>query len=112
MVEERLFLHRRVAVAAERIEPTPPILQALGRRPDDPAKARAWAEGVDLIHGFRLRWGVEDSELEALASSSNDRQRRQERERAARQVREVQRTLEVEGPLELVAPVGPPDLER
>jgi hypothetical protein len=95
LVEERMFLLRRVAVAAERIEPTPPILETLGLCPDDPDKAQAWAEGVDLIHAFRVRWGVAESEVEALGPRTDDLDRRREREVAARRLSEIRATLDL-----------------
>ncbi len=57
LVEERMLHLRRLQVAAERLAPTRPTLEALGPYPKDPALARAWDDGADLIHGFRLRHG-------------------------------------------------------
>jgi hypothetical protein len=96
LVDHRMFMLRRMKVAAERIEPTVAIAETLGPRPEDPHKARAWAEGVDAIHGFRVRWGIEDSEAESLGPPSDDFRRRQDRDQVARRIREIQSTLDLE----------------
>ena len=51
LVEERLLQLRRMQVAAERLSPTRPTLDALGPYPRDPALARAWDDGADLSTG-------------------------------------------------------------
>ncbi len=96
IVEERMLLLRRMKVAAERIEPTQPILEALGVRPEDPDKARAWADGVDLIHGFRLRWGVADSDPDLLGARSDDPRRQHDRATQARRLSEIQESIDRE----------------
>jgi conjugative relaxase-like TrwC/TraI family protein len=66
MIEERLVqLHRR-GVAAERLQPSKLIADALGPRPQDPLDAAIWSNGVDAIYGYRFRYGVSTS------SSSED----------------------------------------
>lgn len=95
LVDERMTLLRRQAVADERIEATRPIVDALGPRPEDPDRAEAWAEGVDLIHGFRLRWGVGDAETEPLGARTGDAARQEERRLAAMQLAETRRRLDL-----------------
>lgn len=65
---------RRKAVEAERLEPTARIVDRLGVRPvdHDLGKVTAWDEGVDLIYGFRLRWGVAHEDVRPLGPDRDD----------------------------------------
>jgi conjugative relaxase-like TrwC/TraI family protein len=102
LVDERMTQLRRMAVAAERIESTRPVLDSLGPRPEDPHRAEAWAEGVDLIHGFRLRWGIDESDLEPLGGSPGDAARQEDRRQTERQLTETRLRLDL--PAAEVAP--------
>jgi hypothetical protein len=96
LVDERLLDLRRKQVAAERLSPTPPILAALGPRPPDPMRAIEWDDAVDLIHGFRLRYGITSLDGHPLGSKSGDAARRRAREAAIQRLAEVQRQLQRE----------------
>lgn len=96
LVEERMLRLRRQLVRAERLSPTKPILEALGPYPKDPMKAIEWENGADLIHGFRMRYGITSLEVDPLGSRSGDPARRRERDAAQGRLTQIQRQLEHE----------------
>ena len=96
LVEERMLHLRRLQVAAEKLEATRPIREALGPYPKDPRLARAWDEGADLIHGFRLRYGITSPQGDPLGPRSGDAARRSERQAAERRLGHIRRDLEHE----------------
>jgi len=95
LVEERMTLLRRKAVEAERLEPTVPVVSRLGVRPEDPEKLRVWDEGVDLIYGFRLRWGVPDKDERTLGPERDDQSYLADRRSVETRLAMVEQRLEV-----------------
>jgi conjugative relaxase-like TrwC/TraI family protein len=96
LVEERMLHLRRRQVAAEKLDPTTPILEALGPFPKDPNLARAWDDGADLIHAFRQRHGITSPDGDPLGPRSGDAARRRERQEAQRRLARIQQQLEHE----------------
>ncbi|MFN8215169.1 MAG: MobF family relaxase [Solirubrobacterales bacterium] len=96
LVEERLLQLRRMQVAAERLSPTRPTLDALGPYPRDPALARAWDDGADLVYGFRLRYGISSPDGDPLGPTSGNAARRRERQAAQQRLARIQRQLQHE----------------
>jgi conjugative relaxase-like TrwC/TraI family protein len=96
LVEERMVHLRRMQVAAEKLSATRPILEALGPYPKEPYLARAWDDGADLIHGYRLRYGVTAPDGDPLGPRSGDATRRRERQAAQERLMRIQRRLEHE----------------
>lgn len=80
------------ALAAARIEPPPYIVKDLGQRPADPAKAKAWDRGVQVVEGYRLEYGVKDMR-NAFGREPQDAAARAVREAARRRLAETQRRL-------------------
>jgi len=81
LIEDRLLALRRRTVASERVRPSPMILATLGPRPDDAGRAVLWNEGVDLIHAYRQRHGIDPMDGLPLGGRSRDPQvRREQRE--------------------------------
>ena len=96
LVEERMIrLHRR-QVLAERLNPTRPILDALGPYPADKKLRADWEEGADLIHAFRLRHGITSVDGHPLGQTSGDATRRRERQAAQQRLARLQRKLQHE----------------
>lgn len=73
---------RQMQVEAEPLTPTRPIHDALGPYPTDPKAARAWDDGVDLIHAYRLRYGVTSLDGDPPGPRSGSLERRHERQMA------------------------------
>jgi conjugative relaxase-like TrwC/TraI family protein len=96
LVEEQMMRLRRMQVAAERLAPTRPILDALGRRSKDAFGALAWDEGADLIHGFRQRYGITSADGDPLGPMSGDAARRRERRVAQERLVRIQQRLQHE----------------
>jgi conjugative relaxase-like TrwC/TraI family protein len=107
LVEERMTQLRRRAVEAERLEPTTPIVSRLGTRPEDLEKVNAWDEGVDLIYGFRLRWGIADDDGDPLGLDRDAPSYRGDRRSVETQLAALDQ--EVKAPMEVAQPF---DLER
>ena len=84
LIGERLAQLRRREVAAERLQPSRLIEEALGARPADPIKAELWNEGVDLIYAFRHRQGVTSRGGDPLGPKTGDAERRAAELRLAR----------------------------
>jgi len=93
LVEERMLHLRRMQVAADKLTPTRPILEALGPFPKDPNRAREWNDGADLIQGFRLRYGITSQDGDPLGPRSGDATRRRERREAQQRLARIQREL-------------------
>jgi hypothetical protein len=90
LIEERVVSLTRMTARAELLEPTP---QGVGKprpRPESPDAARACAERVDLIHGFRIRWGVDGVEREALGLDVGVGIRREARRDAAARLEQLE----------------------
>jgi conjugative relaxase-like TrwC/TraI family protein len=96
LVEERMLQIRRRHVAEERLTPTGPVLAALGPYPEDPARARAWDEGADLICAYRLHYGITSPDGDPLGPRSGDAERRRERQAAQQRLDRIQQRLEHE----------------
>lgn len=96
LVEERMAVLRRKAVEAERLEPTVPIASRLGVRPEDRdlERVKAWDEGVDLIYGFRLRWGIEDEDTRPLGPERDEPSYRPDRRSVERRLAAISGQLE------------------
>lgn len=103
LVDERMTQLCRKAVEAERLEPTAPIVSRLGVRPDDhdPEKVTAWDDGVDLIYGFRLRWGVADEDPRPLGPDLDDPSYRVERRSIETRLATIEERLGVPAPEEV-----------
>jgi conjugative relaxase-like TrwC/TraI family protein len=98
LVDERMVHLRRKAVEAERLEPTTQIVSRIGTRPRNQEKVRAWDEGVDLIYGFRLRWGVEEEDPRTLGPDLVDPSWRADRRAVEKQLASVCEELEITSP--------------
>ncbi|HVC06801.1 MAG TPA: MobF family relaxase [Solirubrobacterales bacterium] len=94
LIGERLEQLRRREVAAERLQPSKLIEEALGARPADPIRAELWNEGVDLIYAFRHRHGVASRGADPLGPKTGDAERRA----AELQLARIQRGLGQERP--------------
>ncbi len=84
---------RRREVAAERLQPSKLIEDALGTRPSDPLKAAAWNEGVELIYGYRQRYGITERRGHPLGAKTGEAARRSERQEAERRLARIQKRL-------------------
>jgi conjugative relaxase-like TrwC/TraI family protein len=62
LAEQLLNQRTAKALAAARIEPPSYIVEELGERPTEPAKARVWDQGVRRVERYRLERGVTDRE--------------------------------------------------
>lgn len=80
-------------VLASQISPPSYVCEELGPRPGDPAKARAWEEGVRAIETYRHERGITDRSS-ALGREPGSEADRGARDRAQDAVREAQRRLE------------------
>jgi conjugative relaxase-like TrwC/TraI family protein len=96
LVEERMLQIRRRQVAEQRLTATGPIQAALGPYPKDPARARAWDEGADLLCAYRLRYGITSQDGDPLGPRSGDAERRRERRAAHERLERIRRRLEHE----------------
>jgi hypothetical protein len=96
LVEEQMLRLRRRQVMTERLNPSPPILDTLGPYPKDPRLAAHWETGADLIHAFRLRYGITSLDGHPLGQTSGDVQRRRERQAAQQNLARLQRQLQHE----------------
>jgi hypothetical protein len=83
------------ALTAARIEPPAYIIKELGERPVDPAKAKAWDRGVQVIEGYRLERGVKDTG-HAFGREPQSGAERATQEAARRRLAETQRKLGLE----------------
>ena len=96
LVEERLLRIRRQEVALDRASPSTPVLAALGPCPEDPSLAAAWENGADLIHGFRLRYGITSPSGDPLGLEGGGAARRRDRVATQERLARIQRRLDHE----------------
>jgi conjugative relaxase-like TrwC/TraI family protein len=96
LVEEQMLRLHRKQVLAERLNPTRPILDALGPYPADKKLAADWESGADLIHAFRLRYGITSLDGHPLGQTSGDAARRRERQAAQQRLVRLQQKLQHE----------------
>jgi hypothetical protein len=96
LVEERIEQLARRAVARERLQPSAGLLATLGERPQDPARAALWNEGVHAIHAYRHRHGVQIAAGNSLGTAPADPRQNREWRQAERTVKRVQAALGLE----------------
>jgi conjugative relaxase-like TrwC/TraI family protein len=96
LIEDRLLQLRRREVHSERMRPSEMIVSALGPRPNDPAKAALWNEGVDLIYAYRQRNSLASRTGDPLGPKPRDGTRRRERRAAELRLQRIQRELNIE----------------
>ena len=58
------------------------ILATLGPRPEDPHRVAEWNDAVDLIHGHRLRHGIDPTDALPLGRPPRDPLARREQREA------------------------------
>jgi hypothetical protein len=92
VVEGVLGGRRQLAVTAARLAPPDYIRAELGERPSDPAKAKSWERGVELIEGYRQERGISDRER-ALGAEPQDGFERAARERRENRLRQIRLQL-------------------
>ena len=80
------------ALTAARLSPPPYIVKELGERPREPAKAKAWDQGVKTIESYRQEHGVTDRQG-AFGREPRSNSQKAAREAAQRRVREAQLRL-------------------
>jgi Mrp family chromosome partitioning ATPase len=95
LAEQLLNQRAAQAVAAARIEPPAYIVNVLGERPADPARARAWDRGVQGVESYRLEHSIRDKGS-AFGREPQDATARAAREAAQRRLAEIQRRLGLE----------------
>lgn len=81
------------AILAARLSPPEYVLRELGERPNDPAKAKAWDNGIRSIETYRHEHGITDTG-NALGREAEGGRDRRAYDRASDAVREAQRRLE------------------
>lgn len=91
-MERALAGRRRLAVTAARLAPPSYITAELGGRPSDPARAKSWERGVELIEGYRQEHGISDKDR-ALGAEPRDGFERAGHERQQNRLRETRREL-------------------
>ena len=94
LIGERMGHLRRRAVAAERLDPSPLIREALGERPSDPIAAAAWNEGVEAIYTHRQRYDVRSREGGPLGAQPRGGAERASWQQAQRRLERARTTLE------------------
>jgi conjugative relaxase-like TrwC/TraI family protein len=60
VADQVLAQRRELAITTARVSPPPYISKALGERPSDPVKRKAWDRGVEGIERYRQEHGVKD----------------------------------------------------
>jgi conjugative relaxase-like TrwC/TraI family protein len=95
-IEDRLLQLRRREVAAERIEPSQMIVDAIGPRPQDPVKIAAWNEGVDLIVGYRQLHSISEQGGHPLGARPDDVTARQAHRETELRLQQIQTALALE----------------
>ena len=91
-VSEVLAERAGIASTAARIAPPAYVLAELGKRPADPAKARAWDRGLAVIEGHRQRSGVTDR-TRAFGGEPKDRLADERRRLEIQRLRRYQQQL-------------------
>jgi hypothetical protein len=80
------------ALIAARLSPPSYIVKELGERPREPAKVKAWNQGVKTIESYRQEHGVTDGQG-AFGREPRSNSQKVAREAAQRRVREAQLRL-------------------
>lgn len=93
LIEDRLLQLRRRDIAAERLRPSEMIVDTLGPRPAEAAKAALWNEGVDLIFAYRQRHRLASRDGHPLGPKPREAARRRERRAAEIRLQRIQRDL-------------------
>lgn len=106
LIEERLTQLRRREVAAERLESSPMVIEALGERPGDPRRAIEWNEGVETIYSYRLAHGVNSHNPHPLGTPPRRTAARRHWAQAERRLREIGEQLGIESRLSRERSVG------
>ncbi|MGE0067028.1 MAG: hypothetical protein AB7T48_06700, partial [Solirubrobacterales bacterium] len=92
-IEDALLQRHRRAVSAERLRPSKLIVETIGPRPHEPARAAMWNEGVDLILSYRQRYRVTSAD-HPLGSKPGDPRQRQARQQAELRLQRIQHALD------------------
>lgn len=92
-IEDQLLRRHRRQVSAERLHPSKLIVEAIGPRPKEAARAAMWNEGVDLILSYRQRYRVSSPDL-PLGPKPSDARQRQARQQAELRLRRIQQALD------------------
>jgi hypothetical protein len=100
LAEQLLAQRAAQELAVARIEPPPYIVEELGERPVESARARVWDQGVREIEGYRLEHGVTDM-ARVFGPKPPEPGERLERRNAERRLAHHQRRLELEHRLEI-----------
>jgi conjugative relaxase-like TrwC/TraI family protein len=93
LIEDRLVDLRRRAVAAERSQSSPMIVETLGPRPKDPLHASLWNNGVDAIYGYHQRYGIAATGKDPLGGKPRDAAQRRHHREAQLRIARVQKQL-------------------
>jgi conjugative relaxase-like TrwC/TraI family protein len=93
LIEDRMTVLCRRAVAAERAHPSKLTKDALGDRPKDALQVALWNNGVDAIHGYRLRYGITSAGKDPLGGKPRDAAQRRDRREAELRLARVQKQL-------------------
>ena len=94
LIAERLDQLLRREVAAERLQPSAFLREALGERPTDPRLVEAWNQGAQEIHAYRQEHGIRDM-LRALGREPDAGFEAAAWQRSAERLAELQRQLGV-----------------
>ena len=105
LIAERLEQLLRREVAAERLQPSAFVREALGERPTAPRLLEAWNQGVAEIHSYRQAHGVSDRER-ALGAEPRAGFEHVAWERAAERLEERQHELGISHERTLVREIG------
>lgn len=92
-IEDALLQRHRRAVSAERLRPSKLILETIGPRPHEAAKAAMWNEGVDLILSYRQRYRITSVD-HPLGSKPRDPRQHQARQQAELRLQRIQHALD------------------
>ncbi len=105
LIEERMGDLCRRHIAAERLQRSQFVREALGERPTDARKLEAWNEGAETIHSYRQRNGVRDPRR-ALGVQPKEPSARADHARAQQAIRQAQRRLELGRQLGMERSIG------
>jgi hypothetical protein len=100
LAEQLLSQHAAQTLADARIEPPSYVVQDLGERPTEPAKARAWDQAVRDIERYRLEHGVSDT-TKAFGPKPLEPDERMANKEARRSLADHQPRLELSHRLEI-----------
>ncbi len=93
LISERLEQVLRREVAAERLQPSHHVREAIGERPSDVRELETWNQAVQEIHAYRQAHGVTDPQR-ALGAKPREGSERLEWDRAQERLEERRRELE------------------